>query len=84
MRNDYYPFTNLPLPYAYDALEPFIDTKTMHLHHDRHLQTYIDNLNQTLKGYPSLQRMSLAQLIQNADRLPGVQHKGYKQRGRGV
>lgn len=39
-----YPFTNPPLPYAYDALEPYIDTLTMHLHHDRHLQTYIDNL----------------------------------------
>lgn len=33
-----YPFTNPPLPYAYDALEPYIDTLTMHLHHDRHLQ----------------------------------------------
>ena len=43
--NEHYPFQNPPLPYAYDALEPYIDEKTMHLHHDRHLQTYVDNLN---------------------------------------
>lgn len=43
--NEHYPFQNPPLPYAYDALEPYIDEKTMHLHHDRHLQTYVDHLN---------------------------------------
>ena len=36
--NSCYPFVNTPLPYAYDALEPYIDEETMHLHHDRHLQ----------------------------------------------
>ena len=50
--NHFYPFVNTPLPYEYDALEPFIDEKTMHLHHDRHLQTYIDNLNQLLEQNP--------------------------------
>ena len=39
MENNYYPFFNLPLLYAYNALEPFIDEKTMYLHHDKHLQT---------------------------------------------
>lgn len=39
--NEHYPFQNPPLPYAYDALEPYIDEKTMHLHHDRHLQAYV-------------------------------------------
>lgn len=61
--NNYYPFINTPLPYAYDALEPFIDEKTMHLHHDRHLQTYIDNLNRILEENPLLQRYSLEELI---------------------
>lgn len=70
MENNTYPFVNLPLPYSYNALEPFIDEKTMRLHHDRHLQTYINNLNDTLKDYPSLQKLSLEQLIRNASRLP--------------
>ncbi len=41
-----------PLPYAYDALEPYIDARTMQLHHDKHHQAYVDNLNATLKDYP--------------------------------
>lgn len=59
----HYPFVNPPLPYAYDALEPYIDTKTMELHHDRHLQTYVDNLNTILGDYPEYQNFSLEQLL---------------------
>lgn len=70
MENNFYPFVNLPLPYPYDALEPFIDAKTMELHHDRHLQTYIDNLNATLANHPELQKLSLEQLIWEAHQLP--------------
>jgi len=68
--NNTYPFVNLPLPYGYDALEPFIDEKTMHLHHDRHLQTYIDNINAAIKKVPRLKSMPLKQLITYADKLP--------------
>ena len=57
--NHYYPFVNTPLPYDYDALEPFIDEKTMFLHHNRHLQTYIDNLNSLMKENPPYQNWSL-------------------------
>ncbi|MEY8355949.1 superoxide dismutase [Lachnospiraceae bacterium 54-53] len=64
--NEHYPFVNPPLPYAYDALEPCIDTKTMCLHHDRHLQTYVNNLNNTLKDCPELQNWSLEKLLCNA------------------
>ncbi|MFR6343658.1 MAG: superoxide dismutase [Christensenellales bacterium] len=70
MENMCYPFVNLPLPYAYHALEPFIDEKTMHLHHDKHLQNYIDTLNKLLKEHPPLQSLSLTQLIRLSDSLP--------------
>lgn len=70
MENNFYPFVNLPLPYSCDALEPFIDEQTMQLHHGRHLQTYIENLNETLKDHPSLQRLSLDHLLQNCCRIP--------------
>ncbi|MFQ9514746.1 MAG: superoxide dismutase [Eubacterium sp.] len=68
--NQHYKFINPPLPYAYNALEPFIDAKTMELHHDRHLQTYVDNLNNILKDYPEYQDFSLEELIIYADSLP--------------
>jgi Fe-Mn family superoxide dismutase len=68
--NDRYPFVNTPLPYAYDALEPYIDAQTMRLHHDRHLQTYINNLNAVLKDHPGAQQMTLRQLVTHYDRLP--------------
>ena len=67
---EHYPFVNTPLPYDYDALEPYIDTLTMHLHHDRHLQAYINNLNAALKDQSKLQELTLEQLIQTAGRLP--------------
>lgn len=63
-------FINTPLPYAYDAMEPFIDEKTMRLHHDKHLQAYIDNLNNALGKYPLFQGWPLEQLIVNIPSLP--------------
>lgn len=68
--NQHYPFSNLPLPYAFDALEPFIDAQTMELHHDRHLQTYIDNLNNVLKNYPEYQNLTLEELLTSINSLP--------------
>jgi Fe-Mn family superoxide dismutase len=50
------------LPYQYDALEPFFDTKTMQLHHLKHHQQYINNLNDALKKYPQL-NLSLEQML---------------------
>jgi len=70
MNKQHYPFTLMPLPYGYNALEPRIDTLTMQLHHDRHLKTYVDNLNAALAPYPATHGMTLAQLILSAPKLP--------------
>jgi len=62
---------NLPkLPYAYDALEPFIDARTMEIHHTKHHQTYIDKLNKALEKYPKLQKNSSEDLIKNLSVIP--------------
>ncbi|MDP3991904.1 MAG: superoxide dismutase [Nanoarchaeota archaeon] len=62
---------NLPkLPYAYDALEPFIDARTMEIHHGKHHQTYVDKLNKALEKYPKLQKNSAEDLIKNLNVIP--------------
>lgn len=82
--NKCYKFINTPLPYAYDAMEPYIDEKTMWLHHDRHLQAYIDNLNSTLSEYPQFQNWTLEQLIINVPSLPKEIQDNVKNNGGGV
>ena len=52
-----------PLPYDYAALEPFIDAETMHLHHDKHHQTYITNVNAALASHPDLAAKSVDDLV---------------------
>ncbi len=68
--NNTYPFENIPLPYGYQSLEPYIDEKTMHLHHDRHLQAYIDHLNNILTDHPELQGWTLEGLLRLSRILP--------------
>lgn len=63
-------YTLPPLPYEFGALEPYIDAKTMELHHDKHHQKYIDELNAALKLHPELADRSLEELIMYPDRLP--------------
>jgi Fe-Mn family superoxide dismutase len=65
-------FTVAPLPYDYAALEPTIDATTMKLHHDKHHQTYVDNLNKAVEGDPSLQGKSLEELVASAGSGPKV------------
>jgi superoxide dismutase, Fe-Mn family len=64
------PITVPKLPYAYDALEPYIDAQTMQIHHDKHHQAYVDNLNKALASHPRLQQIRPVQLLQQADQLP--------------
>lgn len=68
--NEHYPFKLVPLPYSYDALEPYIDSETMHYHHDKHLQAYVDNLNKALANYPQYHNIPLYSLLEGADYLP--------------
>lgn len=63
-------YTLAALPYSYDALEPYIDTKTMEIHHDKHQQAYIDGLNKALNDYPELQKIPLVELLKNLDTVP--------------
>jgi len=58
-------FTLDPLPYAHDALEPYIDKATMELHHGKHHATYVANLNKALESAPELASRSLEQLLAN-------------------
>jgi Fe-Mn family superoxide dismutase len=58
------------LPYAFDALEPYIDAKTMEIHHDKHHAAYVTNLNNALANNPELQNKSAEELIKTLNSLP--------------
>ena len=57
------------LPYAYDALEPYIDEETMHLHHDKHHQTYVNNVNAALEKHPEIGE-DLESLLADVESIP--------------
>jgi Fe-Mn family superoxide dismutase len=63
-------FTLPPLPYAFDALEPHIDAKTMEIHHDKHHQAYVNNLNAAIEKAPELQGKSLDDLMRGINSVP--------------
>lgn len=67
---EHYPFSLPALPYAYDALEPYIDAETVEIHHDKHFKSYIDNLNKALEPYPQFHNKSLIWLLCNLSALP--------------
>jgi Fe-Mn family superoxide dismutase len=59
-----------PLPYAFDALEPHIDTRTMEIHHGKHHQAYVTNLNAALDKHPELQSKSVEDLLRGINSVP--------------
>ena len=59
-----------PLPYPYDALEPHIDAKTMEIHHTKHHQTYINNVNKALESKPDLAKKSIEDLMRDLSSVP--------------
>jgi Fe-Mn family superoxide dismutase len=69
-------FTLPPLPYAFNALEPHIDAQTMQIHHDKHHQAYVDNLNKAIAGTEH-ENKSLEELIASAGKIsPAVRNNG--------
>jgi len=64
------PYTVPPLPYSFDALEPYIDAKTMEIHHDKHHGAYVTNLNKAVEGHADLAKLSVEALISKIDSVP--------------
>ena len=79
-----YPFVLQPLPYSYDALAPAIGEETLHYHHDKHLQTYVDNLNKALENCPSCREKTLEELLTHLDQIPEASRTAIRNNGGGV
>src|SRR5882724_7749351 len=71
------------LPYAPDALEPFIDKQTMEIHHGKHHGTYVNNLNKALEGHADLQTLSIDELMKSLDRVPEAIRTAVRNNGGG-
>jgi len=63
-------FTLPPLPYAYDALEPYIDARTMEIHHDKHHAAYVANLNKAVAEFPDVAKQSVEDMLKNLNAVP--------------
>lgn len=79
-----YPFKVEPLPYEYDALEPYLCKEILHLHHDKHYAGYVLKLNEILKNYPNLQNMTLDELLIKTDELPNEAKTAIRNQAGGV
>src|SRR5262249_15125398 len=77
------PFELPKLPYAFDALEPHIDAMTMQIHHDKHHQAYVDNLNKALADQPDLQKKSIEDLLMGIDKVPDAIRTAVQNNGGG-
>ena len=76
-------FTLPALPYAYDALEPHIDARTMEIHHTKHHQAYVNNLNAAIEKAPELQDKSLDDLMRSVNSVPEAVRTAVRNNGGG-
>jgi superoxide dismutase, Fe-Mn family len=77
------PFTLPPLPYAYDALEPHIDARTMEVHHDKHHATYVANLNKVVADFPDVKKMPIEDLLKDLNAIPETIRAAVRNQGGG-
>ncbi len=77
------PFKLPDLPYAYDALEPSFDAATMHLHHDKHHQAYVNNLNIAVAAHPELNGKTVEELVINLNSWPEAARTAVRNQGGG-
>ncbi len=76
-------FTLPKIEYAYDALEPFIDARTMEIHHTKHHQTYVDKLNAAVKGNAALEKLTVEQLVRDLNQAPETIRTAVRNHGGG-
>jgi Fe-Mn family superoxide dismutase len=77
------PFTLPPLPYATDALEPYIDARTMEIHHDKHHAAYVANLNKAVAEFPELGKLSVDELLKDLNAVPDKVRLAVRNQGGG-
>ena len=78
-----YPFVLADLPYAYDALEPHFDQKTLQVHHRGHHATYVKKLNEAVARHPELQRLTLDELLGQLEKVPAASRTAVQNNGGG-
>jgi Fe-Mn family superoxide dismutase len=78
-----YPYTLPQLPYSYDAFESYIDKMTMEIHHSRHHQTYVNNLNSALEKYSEFHNIELEDILKDLNKLPEAIRAAVKNNGGG-
>jgi Fe-Mn family superoxide dismutase len=78
-----YPHQLPPLPYAYDALEPYIDKMTMEIHYTKHHGAYVNNLNKALESHADLQKLTVAELLGKISQVPDAIRTAVRNNGGG-
>jgi len=78
-----YPFELPPLPYAFNALEPVIDVRTMEIHHDKHHAAYVTNLNNALKDHSDFHTKSIEDILRNINTVPEAVRTAVRNNGGG-